>query len=189
MTKLEAALLDLSTFLDESRIPYMVIGGFANLFWGVERFTKDIDITVGVPADGLSDLLGRLRARFTLTVPDPEAFARRNHLIRLRTGSGVEADLIMAVLPYEFAAIGRAVAVEVGGRPVRVCSPEDLIIHKLASDRPQDAVDVEGIVLRQAAKLDRTYLWPRVRELATGLDRPTIVEFLEAALRKADARA
>jgi hypothetical protein len=58
MTKLQAALLDLAAFLDERRLPYMVIGGFANLHWGVERFTRDIDITVEVTDEGLRHLRG-----------------------------------------------------------------------------------------------------------------------------------
>lgn len=188
MTKLEAALLELVAFLDELRTPYIVIGGFANLYWGAERFTRDLDLTVEVADDALPEMLRRLEARAVLAVPEPLAFARRNHLVRARLKSGVDVDLILAALPYEFGAIRRAVVVEVAGGRVRLCSPEDLIVHKLASERPQDAVDVEGIVLRQAPRLDREYLWARARELAAGLERPEIVEFLARALAKADAR-
>ena len=187
MTRLEAALLDVVGFLDERRIPYMVIGGFANLHWGVERFTRDLDLTIETADDALEGLLGQLASRYTLSDPDPIAFVRRNHLIRLETQTGVPVDLILAALPYEIGAIRRAVAVEVTGREVRLCSPEDLIIHKLASERPQDALDVEGLVLRQAARLDRQYLAARIRELAQGLERPGLVGSFEALLKKADA--
>lgn len=44
MTQLEAAPLDMAAFLDDRRLPYMTIGGFASLYWGVERFTRDVDI-------------------------------------------------------------------------------------------------------------------------------------------------
>ncbi len=38
---------------------------------------------------------------------------------------------------------------EVGaGRSVRLCSAEDLIIHKALAGPPQDVLDIEGIVAR-----------------------------------------
>ena len=188
MTRLEAALLDLAAFLDERQLPYMVIGGFANLYWGVERFTRDLDITVEVADAALPKLLAGLEQSFRFTVANPLEFARRNHLIRIQTQTGVDADLIVAALPYELAALRRAVPVELGGRTVKLCSPEDLIIHKLASERTQDAADVEGVVLRQIGRLDLDYLHARVQELARGQERPEIVEFFSKALRKAAPR-
>ncbi len=189
MTKLEAALLDLTSFLEGERVPYMVIGGFANLHWGVERFTNDLDVTIEVNDDALENLIRGLGNRFTLSIADALTFARRNHLIRLETPVGVPAHLIIAALPYEMAALRRAIPVDVAGKSLRLCSPEDLIIHKLASERPQDSVDVEGLVLRQCRTLDRAYLATRVRELAEGLERPQIVGFYETLLRRADSLA
>ena len=187
MTKLEAALLDLSGFLGEHRIPYMIIGGFASLYWGVERFTRDLDLTIEVGDDALEDFLRQIAGRYALADGDPLNFVRRNHLIRIETQAGVPVDLMLAVLPYQVAAIRRAVPIRVEGRNVQLCAPEDLIIYKLASERPQDALDVEGIVLRQSARLERPYLAARVRELATGLDRPGIVAFYDKLLEKADS--
>jgi hypothetical protein len=188
MTRLEAALLDVASFLDERRVPYMVIGGFANLLWGVERFTRDLDIAFEVPTEDLDGLILALQDRFEVTVPDPPAFARRNHLLRMRTRTDVDVDLVWALIPYEIAAIRRAVAVEVHRKHVKVCTAEDLIVHKLASERAQDAVDVEGIVERQAGRLDLDYLWPKVKELAAGLERPEIAERFSTLLRRVDAK-
>lgn len=185
MTKYEAALLDLAAFLDERQLPYMVIGGFANLHWGVERFTRDLDITVEVADHALPKLLADLAQSFRITTADPETLARRNRLVRMQTRTGVDVDLILAALPYESAAIRRSVPVDLGGKSVRLCSPEDLIIHKLSSDRTQDAADVEGILLRQVGRLDLEYLRPLIRDLATGLERSDIIAFFEKALAKA----
>src|SRR6185503_18392109 len=46
MNRLEAALLDISGYLEGERIPHMVIGGFANLRWGRPRLTEDLDLKV-----------------------------------------------------------------------------------------------------------------------------------------------
>lgn len=188
MTKLEAALLDLAAFLDERRLPYMTIGGFANLYWGVERFTRDVDIIVEIDDPALPGLIADLAHSFRIMVPDPLEFARRNRLVRMQTQTGVDAALILAALPYESAALRRAVAVELGGRTIKLCTAEDLIIHKLSSERMQDAADVEGIVMRQTGRLDLSYLVPLVRQLSAGLERPEIVESFSRALVKAEGR-
>lgn len=39
--------------LNESKIPYMVIGGQAILLYGEPRLTKDIDVTPGIGVEGL----------------------------------------------------------------------------------------------------------------------------------------
>jgi len=188
MTKLEAAMLDMAAFLDERRLLYMTIGGFANLYWGVERFTRDVDITLEIDDSALPGLIADLAQSFRITVADPLEFAKRNRLVRVQTQTGVDVDLIFAALPYESAALRRAVPVELGGRSINLCSAEDLIIHKLSSERMQDAVDVEGIVMRQTGRLDLSYLEPLVRQLAAGLERPGIVEFFSKALAKAEGR-
>jgi hypothetical protein len=187
MTDLEPALLELCSFLDEHRTPYMVVGGFANIHWGIERFTHDLDLAVEIEPGALDGWLESLALRFKLRRADAAAFAKRNHLIRLETNSNVPVDLMVAVLPYERAAIRRAVEIPLGGRVIRMCAPEDLIIYKLASERLQDAADVEGIIFRQAKRLDRAYLETRVRELAAGLERPEIVDFYTRTLTRADS--
>lgn len=188
MTKLEAAMLDLAAFLDERGLLYMTIGGFANLYWGVERFTRDVDITLEIDDAALPTLIADLGQSFRITVADPLEFAKRNRLVRIQTQTGVDVDLILAALPYESAALRRAVAVELGGRTIKLCTAEDLIIHKLSSERMQDAVDVEGIVTRQAGRLDLSYLEPLIRQLAAGLERPEIVAFFSKAMAKAEGR-
>jgi len=65
---------------------------------------------------------------------------------------------------------------------VRFCTAEDLILHKVVSERPRDRQDAEEVVRRRAAELDRGYLDPRVRELADLLQRPAIWDDYQAWL-------
>lgn len=46
----------LAHVLDEARLPYMIIGGQAVLFYGEPRLTRDIDITLGVDIDRQPDV-------------------------------------------------------------------------------------------------------------------------------------
>lgn len=57
---------------------------------------------------------------------------------------------------------------------MRVASAEDLILHKLVSERPRDREDVAGLIKRQRGTLDRAYLDPLVRSLSDTLEDPTI---------------
>lgn len=185
MNHLEAALLEVVGFLEARGTRYMVVGGFASLHWGRQRLTRDLDLTVEMPIPSLASFVEGLGRDFRLSSREPVEFALRNHLIRLTTNVSVPVDLMLAVLPYQVAAIDRAVEIPVGPRTVRFCTPEDLIIYKLASERAQDQVDVEGVVIRQADALDRAYLDRQVRDLAAGLERPAILTFYAACLKKA----
>lgn len=176
MSGLEKALRALSSYLDERKLPYMVIGGVANLAWGMPRSTFAIDVTVWAPAGTEPALIAALVAAFTALSAEPEKFALETRVLPLEV-EGFRVDLILGQLPYEEQAIRRARLVDMEGVKVRICSPEDLIVHKVLSDRPKDLEDVRGIVRAQAGKLDRAYLDAIVRGLAADLARPSIWEF------------
>lgn len=179
MSGLEKALRALSAHLEERRIAYMVIGGIANLAWGMPRSTFDLDVTVWAPAGDEPALIAALCAAFTALPAEPEKFALETRVLPLEV-EGIRVDLILGQLPYEEQAIRRAPLVDMEGVRVRVCSPEDLIVHKVLSDRPKDLEDVRGIVRVQREKLDRSYLDPIVRGLAADLARPGIWEFYQS---------
>jgi hypothetical protein len=185
MNRLEAALLDVCGFLESRRIPHMVIGGYANLHWGKPRLTEDLDIKVQVEESAWQELIGALGARYRLLSNEPLEFVRQTRVIPIATPTGVRVDLIVAELPYEFAAIRRAVPLGIGAARIPLCSAEDLILHKIISERSRDREDVEGIIVASGSTLDRAYLEPILGELARGLERPELLEFYRAALRKA----
>ena len=174
--RLEAALAGVARLLDGLRVPYMVIGGFAVTVWGQPRYTADLDLTIHclVPE---RDLIEGLLDSLTPLVADPLQFVRERRVLPARTADGTAVDIVFAGLPYEVAAIERAVPVEVAGYSVRICTAEDLIVHKIISSRPRDREDIRGIVQRRGDRLDRDYLTPIVRELAIALDQPDIFDF------------
>jgi hypothetical protein len=62
---------------------------------------------------------------------------------------------------------------------VRLCSPEDLIIHKALAGRAQDVLDIEGIVARHGAALDVSYIRSWLGELASVADEPEVAQRFE----------
>lgn len=47
----------LATGLASEDIPYMIIGGQAVLYYGEPRFTKDIDITLGIDTTAIKKVI------------------------------------------------------------------------------------------------------------------------------------
>lgn len=176
MSSLEQALIRLARFLKSKKIPYMIIGGVANLFWGIPRTTLDIDVTIQVK-ESVQALIRQLKDKYHFRVKEPLSFVSKTNVLPVEDANGIRIDIICAKLPYEFQAIRRSRQVSVHGEKVRICSPEDLIVHKIISDRPRDRDDVRGIIQHFGSKLNRAYLNPIVRDLAKALDKPEILEF------------
>ena len=170
---LEDALLDLAGFLEREQVPYMVIGAVAGLAWGLRRATFDVDLTIW--AGAREERLARaLASSFSSRAPDPVVFVAETGVLPL-SARGVSVDVIFGSLPYEENAIRRARPQTLGGRTIPFCSPEDLIVHKIISERPKDLDDVRQLARAAGATLDCGYLDPIVEGLATDLGRPAIL--------------
>ena len=176
LNRLGAAIEELAAILEDSRTPFMISGGIAVLVWGEPRTTQDIDVTVSVPEDRVGEFVRLLGERLTILPENPVEFLGETRVLPVVTSTGVGADIIRAGLPYEGQAIQRAVTRQLGNVTLHVCSPEDLILHKLASSRPRDFEDVVGVVGRQRSLLDRSYLDPLVRGLSETLESPEILD-------------
>jgi hypothetical protein len=172
MSAQEVALAELCSLLEEERLPYMLVGGQANAIWGEPRATLDIDVTLW--AEDRPDAVAALSKRFRVLVDDPAGFVRDTRVLPLESAGGVRIDVIFGLLPFEEEAIRRACPVRVGARDVRVCTPEDLILMKIISERPRDLDDARGVASRRFSELDLAYLEPRLHELAELLERPEV---------------
>ena len=150
----------------------MVIGGMANAVWGQPRATLDIDVTIWVDEGETDGVVSALSGTFRPLIADHVSFIRETSVLPLESKDGVRVDLIFGKLPYEQEAIARAVEIAIESVPVRFCTPEDLILHKIISDRERDIDDARGVAVRRMDSLDLTYLEPRIRELSEALDDP-----------------
>src|SRR4029077_19564394 len=176
MTPLERAIHAIAQVLDSLHIDYAIIGGIANAVWGEARATIDVDVTIAVEPADLPGTVRAIATRLPSPVADAVEFVRQTRVLPLDSSEGVRIDVIFALLPFEVEAIHRAKKVTIAERTVSVVTPEDLVLMKIISDRPRDLADAESIVRRRVSELDREYLEPRLRELATLLERDEIVE-------------
>jgi hypothetical protein len=74
------------------------------------------------------------------------------------------------------------------GKRVRLCSAEDLIVHKAVVGRPRDCQDIEGIVYRQGDLLDIEYIRLWLKEFVAALKDPELMERFEQPWRRLHAR-
>src|SRR5436309_1210397 len=176
MPELDDALVKLSSWLRENEIRHMVICGFAVASWGEPRVTRDLDVTVSVPPDKFAQTIDRICARFPSLSGDPLKFVTETRVLPIIVDA-TPVDLIFAALPYEEDAIARARPIHLKDGIVPVCSPEDLILHKIVSQRPRDHEDIEGVFRYRHAELDYAYLDPRVAELADALSDRNMLDW------------
>lgn len=170
----------LHRFLTARSIPYAIIGGIAVQRWGQPRLTRDVDITVLLPPGQEEVTLREFVAEFPARIKDAVPFALEHRVLPVDVPGAGEADLSLGLPGYEEHVIARAVPYDLGeGREVRLCSAEDLIIHKALAGRPQDVLDIEGIVARQGSMLDVGYLRRWLEELASVADDPEVTARFE----------
>lgn len=170
----ENSLRDITAIFERHEIAYMVIGGLANAKWGHPRATLDIDITVWAPDHDIKTIFALLQKDYIPLIENPLEFIAQTRVLPVKTRDDQRIDIIFGALPFERNAIHRAVKVPIGSTTVNFCTPEDLILLKIISDRPKDSEDVRGILAYQKENLDFDYLEPRIMELASLLEKPGI---------------
>lgn len=162
--------------LEGAAIPCMLIGGQAIARVGEPRFTKDVDLTLGVDPSRFADVsaialrLGMSPVAFRGMTPEQAAKAYLLFPV-FDPVSKMVVDFIFTLEGFERLAIERAERLTIAGRRVRVATAEDLIVLKAIAGRPQDVRDIEGILLRNP-KLDLEYVRKWLDAYARDLAEP-----------------
>ena len=173
--------------LDAHGWPSCFIGGIANFRWGTPRLTNDLDLTVLTGFGGEAAVIEVLLREFEARLPDARAFAERYRVVLLRTPDGIGIDIALGAMPFEEGTIARATPAELApGAVLRTCSASDLVVHKAFAARPQDWVDIEGVLVKQQGVLDWPQLWRDLTDLAVLKEAPELVEELERVARRAE---
>ena len=183
MIELYRSAAEIQEFFRQRAWQYCIIGGVAVLRWSHIRATKDVDITLLAGFGREEIFIDELLKAFQFRPPGSRDFALRNRVMLLTDRHGIPMDVALGAIPFEERAVQRSSLWEAQPNTfLRTCSAEDLLVHKCFAGRSLDWADVEGILARQAGKLDldlvRRELWP----LAEMKEDPQIVEKLEALI-------
>lgn len=144
----EEALARLVAVLEQRRVPYAVIGGLAVAAWGAPRATEDIGLLADLsPSPELDSALrtAGFDVEWRRGGPDDPVPL----LLRLRSASGPEIDVVSATRVWEREMLGRSIRVQIPEGPeTPVVAADDLIVLKLLAGGPGDLADVADILER-----------------------------------------
>lgn len=175
-------------YLDHQGWRSCIIGGLAVLRRGAPRLTVDVDVTLLTGWGREAPFADALLTRFHSRVPNPREFALRHRVLLLSADDGAAIDLAPGGPPFEERAVTRASAFPfLPDLTLRTCSAEDLVVMKAFAARDQDWLDLKGILVRQAGRLN----WPQIRmelePLCAAKEAPDILERLEQLRRTWEA--
>lgn len=151
--------------LEGSTARYAITGSIASNYWGIPRFTHDLDILVVLDA--------AQARRITAAFPDPfyasaeaavEAVRARSMFNVIDTTSNLKADFwVSKGDAFSESMLQRRQRVPVvTGLEAYLGSPEDVLLHKLVwhtiTPSQRQLADAAGVAVVQAGKLDLTYL-------------------------------
>ena len=161
--------------------PFCIIGGVALQRWGEPRMTVDVDATVLTGFGNETEAVESLLTVFLPRIADITAFARQSRVALLQTQDGIGVDVSLGAFPFEERAIQRSSDWEIAAYgTIRTCGAEDLVVLKSFAARPQDWIDVEGIIIRQGNRLNQELIFEELTPLADLKEEPEILTRLQS---------
>ena len=189
-SELVRALIPVIEALEDLGVPHYISGSVASSAHGLPRSTQDVDLVAALGAAHVDAFAGELESDYYIDADVVrDAIARRSSFNAIHLETMIKLD-VFTLQEREFAAeaLQRAqptrVRLERGAPPMRVSTPEDIVLHKLdwyekghrISERQW--LDVSGVIKIQGASLDLIYLRKWSGELG-------LADLLEEALREA----
>ncbi|MBI4662575.1 MAG: nucleotidyl transferase AbiEii/AbiGii toxin family protein [Verrucomicrobia bacterium] len=180
MTEVIRAAAELQALCEAEGWRFCFIGGLALLRWGEPRETVDVDLTLLTGFGGEGPFIQTLLRRYEARIEKPAEFALLRRVLLLRSCSGVGLDIALAGLAFEETAVERSSPfLFPPDVALRTCSAEDLVVMKAFAARAKDWVDLEGVIVRQAGKLDWSYVRRQLKPLVELKEEPQILDQLE----------
>lgn len=132
--------------LNDNRVRYLVVGGYAVAFHGYPRYTRDIDIWIEMTKDNAEKVIKSLEQfGFGSLGLREEDFLVPDQTIQLGYPPS-RIDLINTLSGVDFkACYASRVQIEIDGTQVDFIDLENLKKNKQASGRLQDLADIENL--------------------------------------------
>jgi hypothetical protein len=138
--------IELLKLFNAGKVRFMIIGGFAVIKYAEPRFTKDIDIWVGVDVENARRVFEALK-KFgaPLAGISPEDFTKVGYFYQMGRPP-FRVDIVMTIPGVEFEDAWRnRVMTQLEATEVAFISKADLMKAKAAAGRPQDLLDLERL--------------------------------------------
>ena len=132
--------------LNDNRVRYLVVGGYAVAYHGHPRYTKDIDIWVDQSSDNTDHLLSALKQfGFASLGLNAEDFLEPDQVIQLGNPPN-RIDLLTSLTGVSFEeCYAKRITLDIDGLDINFIDLEDLKVNKKATGRYQDLADLENL--------------------------------------------
>jgi len=132
--------------LNEHKVEYLIIGGYAVAFHGYPRATADMDIWIAVHSRNADKVIAALK-EFGLDVPElsPALFLKEGQIVRMGVPP-VRIEIATSISGVKFEeCYAKRVVDKLDGVTVNFINLEHLKINKKASGRHIDLNDLENL--------------------------------------------
>jgi len=164
ITELDLAI-DVGRHLDAVGARWCIGGSVASSLLGVPRATLDVDLVADLRSPQVAPLCAALIAEYYVDEDTCRwAVDTRRSFNAIHLASMIKIDVFCAKDDeLSRAELARRIMLDVGGRTVAVCSPEDIILQKLlwfveAGGSERQWGDALGVVQTRRDELDLQYL-------------------------------
>ena len=133
-------------YLNEEKVEYLVIGGYAVSLYGFTRFTADMDVWIAMERSNVRNVLQALeRFGFVHGEANEGLFLKEGNIVRMGFAP-MRIEILNKLDGVGFdECYGRRKMVNLQGLDLPFISREDLIVNKRASGRRKDLGDLEGL--------------------------------------------
>ena len=157
-------LLDVARRLDKLQLSYMLTGSLASMYYGVARFTHDIDLVIQIPPTAATRLAQEFQPEyFADEQMIREAYHGTFQFNLLHHETGIKIDFwLTRPDPFHREMFERRRCEIVWGQQLWICTAEDVLLHKLYWNKitpsERQLFDVRGVIQVCGGKLDWTYI-------------------------------
>jgi hypothetical protein len=153
------ALKLICTYLNDKKIPYVIVGGISVIAWGRSRTTDDIDIILDHRLLNIEDFVTYLTLNnFFADLDDFQGFESKDHCTIFFKDGLFRIDIIGIYNQDNQTSVDNAVLIEFYNIKIKIDNPESLIAHKLVFNSDQDIEDAYAILIRLDNKIDKKLL-------------------------------
>jgi hypothetical protein len=183
--RLLTAAIELQSFCADHDWRACLIGGLAVVRWGRPRTTRDVDVSLWTGIGEEPPFIDALLGEFEPRIAAARQFSLDNRVLLINASNGVPLDVALAGITFEERMLNRATShTYARGFSLTTASAEDVVVLKAFADRPQDWSDIEGILVRQKAKLDWAQIEQELIPLCELKEAPEILNRLQGLRNK-----
>ncbi len=155
------------SYLNESEIEYVIVGGVAVMYHGVPRTTVDIDLILQIEDGEVPSFVQFLYSKgFAATTDDLRvALKDKSHSTVFYGDSLLRLDIQGVNSLFDRMTLERALTVELFNSTIKLGTAEDTLINKILFQGEQDLRDALGIFSRKQQELDIDYIESTCKKL------------------------